>query len=150
MFCTCLCLLGCIRWCSVPKLGLASPASAVNGSTPLFAESHRGAGLQTRPGQGSFHTNGSLCVQPKGSCSKGGLDHPPQWQPQEHPWVWSLVACGATVWQTDTLRLGKSTFKNCSTIFLCNGMFKSNIRTQFSIITPVYRAVITMSRQLGK
>lgn len=83
-------------------------------------------GLQTQPGQGGFHTNGIPVCATKGSSSKGGLDHPSQWQPQKHPWVWSLVACGATAWQSH-----RWAFKNWSIIFLCNGV--SKIKQQNSV-----------------
>lgn len=82
MFCTCLCLLGSIRWCSVPKLSLASAASAANGSTHLFAESHRGARAADPAGPGELpHQWVSVCaaqrlLQQGGSGSPSSMTAP--------------------------------------------------------------------------
>lgn len=93
LLCPCLCLLGWIRWRSMPKLSIASPASSRYGSTHLFADS-QGQAQTAHPAwlRRVSTPMASVCVQPKGSLSKGGLDCPSQWQPREHPWVWSSVA----------------------------------------------------------
>lgn len=67
MLCTRPCLLGCIRWCSVPKLSVVtSPASPRSGSTHLSADSHRWAQAAHPAWPGRLPTPvTSLCVQPK-------------------------------------------------------------------------------------